>query len=80
MKRTTIMLPEDLRIRASVEANRLGVSLGEFIRKSILTCLCRTKGGVSIDSFFADKVVFKGPSPKDGARNHDRYLYGEKSP
>ena len=28
------------------------------------------------DSFFADKRVFRGKTPKDLAANHDRYLYG----
>ena len=35
MKRTTIMIPEDLKIRATRRANAIGISLGEFIRESL---------------------------------------------
>ena len=35
MKRTTIMIPEDLKIRATRRANAIGISLGEFIREPL---------------------------------------------
>ena len=35
MKRTTVMIPEDLKIRAAKRANAVGISLGEFIRESL---------------------------------------------
>jgi len=39
MKRTTVMIPEDLKIRASKRANAVGISLGEFIRESLKRAL-----------------------------------------
>ena len=78
MKRTTIMLPEDLKIRALNRANRLGLSLGGFIRESIERAL-KPKGGNPIDDdpFFSDTVVFEAKTPADLAKNHDEYLYGD---
>lgn len=35
MKRTTIMLPADLKAKSQREARRLGISLGQLIRKSL---------------------------------------------
>ena len=35
MKRTTVMLPEDLKNRAIRHANAIGISLGVFIRESL---------------------------------------------
>ena len=44
MKRTTIMLPEELRVRAGERARKLGLSLGEFIRRSMEAMLGRGAG------------------------------------
>jgi hypothetical protein len=32
----------------------------------------------SVDSFLADKKVFRGKTPKDLSSNHDFYLYGKQ--
>ena len=77
MKRTTIMMPEELQIRAMKRAHREGVSLGELIRQSLeKTLAAREKSGQE-DSFFADKAVWRGKAPRDLAGNHDKYLYGD---
>jgi hypothetical protein len=75
MKRTTIMLPEELRRRAASRAKQRGISLGELIRDSLDTAL----PGVSYeeDPLFED-VIFDDPAPRDLSANHDRYLYEKK--
>lgn len=77
MKRTTIMLPVELRVRALQQAHRKKVSLGELIRESLWVCLRHPKGPTPQDPLFSDRAVFRRISPRDLAKNHDRYLYGE---
>ena len=79
MDRTTIMLPPDLKIRASNQAKKMGISLGKLIREALEKSLDtekRTKTGD--DSLFLDNVAYGGKTPKDLASEHDKYLYGEK--
>ena len=76
MKRTTIMLPEELRVRAGERARKLGLSLGEFIRRSMEAMLGRGAGADEQDPLVADDAVYDGPVPSDLAGSHDRYLYG----
>lgn len=76
MQRTTIMLPGELRLQAMRQAQRLGISLGELIRKS-LTGILKSKTVVEVDTLLADRAVYTGSVPKDLAKNHDDYLYGE---
>jgi hypothetical protein len=77
MKRTTIMLPEDLRRRALFRANQRGVSLGELIRDSLDSTLPNVSYDIEKDPLFED-VVFDGPAPRDLSRRHDEYLYDDK--
>lgn len=76
MHRTTIMLPGDLKARAARCAERRGVSLGEFIRESLVAATDETAGDATTDPFLDDGIVFDGPAPKDLSRHHDDYLYG----
>ena len=79
MKRTTVMLPQDLKMRAVRFANDMGVSLGELIRESLESVLSRSKKKAATDdSLFSDNAVFKGKCPGDLSKNHDYYLYGGK--
>ncbi len=79
MKRTTIMLPDDLKIRAHRRAKSIGVSLGELIRESLEVILSHPdEKKLTEDPLFADDAVYDGKTPKDLSRNHDQYLYGEK--
>jgi hypothetical protein len=74
MKRTTVMLPEELRVRAANRAKKLGVSLGELIRRAMESMLGReqeTDGGR-----YPDDAVYDGPAPPDLSERHDDYLYG----
>mgnify|MGYP005844775159 CR=1 FL=1 len=80
MVRTTIMLSNDLKVRASKRARKLGMSLGEFIRKSLESSLNSKKGAVEEDDpFLGDNEIFTGKAPADLSRNHDDYLYGGKA-
>ena len=78
MRRTTIMLPEDLKSRAVKYAQKRGLSMGELIRHA-LEMLLSTKAEDSLDPFFSDTAVFRGKGPEDLVQNHDEYLYGEKN-
>ena len=76
MKRTTVMLPEDLKIRATRRANAVGISLGRFIRESLEKALRSDCKMALDDPYMNDNSVFDGDIPADLARNHDKYLYG----
>lgn len=76
MKRTTIMLPDDLKKLAEREALRRGFSLGEIIRTALHEMLQPTKKHKGKrDPLFSEDLVYKGPVEKDISSNHDAYLY-----
>ena len=75
MQRTTIMLPRDLKERASREAAARGVSLGELIRQGLVQLL-RSDRAAGQDPLIADTAVYEGPGPDDTAERHDDLLYG----
>jgi hypothetical protein len=77
MKRTTVMLPEDLRRRALLLARQKGVSLGELIRDSLGAALPGVTYDAHADPLF-ENVVFDGPGPADVSAKHDRYLYDDE--
>lgn len=76
MQRTTIMLPNDLRVRAQRRASELGMSLGQFIRELLAARLSRSENQGE-DSLFEDNAIFEEDAGNDLARDHDRYLYGD---
>jgi Ribbon-helix-helix protein, copG family len=78
MKRTTIMLPDDLKERGMRKARRRGISLGELIRESLQAHVDSPDIQPTEDPLYEDDAVFKGKAPRDFAKNHDRYLYGSK--
>jgi hypothetical protein len=78
MKRTTIMIPNELKTRATQHAKKIGMSLSGFIRESLEKALevgDHLSGKDDEDPFFRDKTVFSGKSPPDLSANHDAYLY-----
>ena len=77
MKRTTIMIPEDLKIRAARRANAVGISLGGFIRESLERALNSDSKVALDDPYLSDNSVYEGNIPADLAQNHDKYLYGD---
>jgi len=76
LKRTTIMLPAELRTRAFVRAKERGVSFGELVRESLASALPATGHARGEDPLFSDAAVFTGRAPTDLAAAHDRHLYG----
>jgi len=79
MKRTTIMLPDDLKAQAHHRARGMGISLGELIREALEAILGHSDDkNLSEDPLFSDDAVYEGKAPEDLSQNHDQYLYGEK--
>lgn len=79
MQRTTVMLPQDLKLQAERHARELGVSLGGLIRESLEAMMRGSDGDRStVDPFFSDNAVYVGEAPRGLSVNHDGYLYGKK--
>ena len=80
MRRTTIMMPDELRIRAMTRARSMGISLGQFIRTALERALEESNNkGPQEDPLFDDSAVFEGNVPEDISKNHDSYLYGDNN-
>jgi hypothetical protein len=77
MHRTTVMLPDDLRLQAARLARESGMSLGEAIRESLENWLQSKKQPPIRDPLFHGVPVSEVDAPKDYSINHDKYLYGE---
>ena len=76
MHRTTILLPEDLRRDSEREASRLGISLGELIRRRLRQgAPANTSAAERVRSRFFRREPWVGAGPNDVAVNHDAYLY-----
>lgn len=76
MHRTTILLPEDLKRRASKLARREGVSLAELIRSALEERLAARTSWANDPLWKAlEPMDFLPDSPTDLAANHDAYLY-----
>lgn len=75
MNRTTILLPAELRSKASGVAKKKGMSLSELIRRSLEAVVARDRG--SDDPLFADGAVFTGDVPAGTSARHDAELYDE---
>jgi hypothetical protein len=76
MHRTTIMLPRELKVRAERRAREDGVSLGEFVRRSVELSLGQP-GEVAEDALFSDHALYDGEVPAGYSTDHDEYLYGD---
>jgi hypothetical protein len=77
MKRTTIMLPEELRRRALSRAKQRGISLGELIRDSLNAAVPAVTYDLKNDPLFED-VIYDGPAPRDTSSKHDKNLYDDE--
>ena len=75
MKRTSVMLPADLKSRGMRTARQQGISFGELLRRSLQAAVDSPASSYD-DPVYADAEVFDGPAPDDLASAHDRYLYG----
>jgi plasmid stability protein len=78
MKRTTVMLPAELKARAERRAYERGVSVGELVRESLENALEMGEERRIEDPLFKDQAVYKGKTPKDLAERHDKYLYDDR--
>ena len=77
MPRTTIVLPEDLKLRAVEQARREGIPFSELVRQAIEARLESSSPRVGDDPLFDDVPVFEGAVPPNLGADHDTYLYGE---
>ena len=77
MKRTTIMLPPELKGRATRHAQKLGISLGELIRWCLSAFIDRPQELTAEDPLLSDDAVYKGSVPSDLSARHDYYLHGD---
>jgi hypothetical protein len=71
-----ISLTPELRAKAELEASALGMSLPDFVCKSLEWAIAQKS---SVDPLFADPAVYRDDGPSDTAVNHDDYLYGDAS-
>lgn len=78
MTNVTIPLPEDLKELAERTAADRGTSLEQFVRETLERRLRLLSLPWSEDPFFADREVYEGPAPANGAERHDEYIYGDK--
>ncbi len=76
MVRTTIMLPGELKHRATTLARKRGVSFGELLREALAAAV-NAGPPARATSVFDDDAVWRGRGPSDLAAEHDRYLYGD---
>ena len=77
MRRTSILLPQTLRNRADREAQRLGISFGELVRRALDALLREEERVQARDPFFADGAVYTGDVPPGASVHHDDHLYPE---
>ena len=80
MNKTTILLPEDLKRRASALAKKRGTTLSAFIRKQLERSVEQDEANVGSrkeDPLFSNWNPSDADLPSDLSANHDRYLYGE---
>lgn len=73
---THISLPPDLRAEIEREASSRGMSVPDFVRKSLEHAVAQKPPE---DPLFADTAVYRDEGPSDFASNHDGYLYGDAS-
>ena len=79
MIRTTIALPDELRLRAIERARQDGIPFAELVRQAIEARLSAERVPVEEDPIFGDVLVYDGPVPRDTSVDHDAYLYDETS-
>ncbi len=80
VQRTTIVLPLALKHSAVAAARERGISFGELVRRAVRKELAEPAARANRrrkDPFLDDAAVYRGRGPKNYARDHDKYLYGE---
>ena len=74
MHRTTILLDTEVKAKAQIRAERLGISLSQLIRNS-LEKEVSIEPASQLDPFWADREIIEDEGPVDYVENHDYYLY-----
>lgn len=77
MKRTTIMLPDNLKNQVTQTARNMGISLGQFIREAVEAKLWGSKLPRMDDPLLSDDAHCDTAANQDLAANHDACLYGD---
>ncbi len=78
MHRTTILLPEKLKKCVNSRARTLGLSLGEFVRKSLESSLKKDFIDLKNDLFVQDNNFYSEDIEINVSAKHDDYIYGDK--
>jgi hypothetical protein len=74
MDRTTIMLPDTLKARATKLAHEHGISFAELVRLSLESKLSSLEKGER-DQLFSDRHYSNKAIPANTSVEHDKYLY-----
>ena len=77
MRRTTVMLPDDLHRRATLRAAEGGISMGEYVRQALRERLDRDSGWKFRAPLLDDDAVYRGDAPANLAARHDLHLHGD---
>ncbi len=77
MTRTSVMLPPELKNRATRRARERGVSFGEFLREALGEAL-DSHSAEKKDILFCDNALFEGKVSPRLSAEHDRFLYGDR--
>jgi hypothetical protein len=77
VNRTTVVLSEDLKLRAREQARREGIPFSELVRQAIAARVDDPAGRVDEDPLFGDVPVYEGPVPANLSEDHDTDLYGD---
>lgn len=80
MQRTTIILPQQLRLKLRQEAQNKKQSFGMLVRTILERYVAARHSPFEKDSFFSSHTVFHDDAASDVALRHDEYLYGNKRP
>ena len=76
MRKTTIMLPPAVHRQAAERARETGVSLAALVRRLLEAELAGPHPKGKKDPIFR-RHVYRGPAPRRGAAEHDRFIYDE---
>jgi hypothetical protein len=76
MHRTTVMLPDPLKLRIVRSSKQMHVSMGEFLRVAAEAYLEREEYRFATDPLVGDACILREPGAADVSANVDHYLYG----
>jgi len=77
MNRTTVVLPEELKLRAKERARKDGIPFAELVRQAIESRLEAPGFRPQDDPLFGEVPVHDGPVPPSLSEDHDDHLYGK---